>query len=311
LKGANVADVTRFVLLTGVSRFSRGSVFSALNNLNDISMHSAYAALLGYTQIELNTYFGAYLDRLAETMETTVKATIGALARYYNGYRFSRRARKVYNPFSVLAAFNHGELQNYWFETGTPTFLVNLLREQQYTLSDLEGLQIDATVFSTFEIDRLTPEALLFQTGYLTIAKVEDEIYTLDYPNQEVKTSFTKALLLATERIASKVTSHVLRLSGYLREGNLEAFFTAVTAIFASIPYDIESKRDEAYFHTLFYLAMSASGGAARSSVLTSRGRIDMLVTFSDINIDWFFCLGPGISGLQILVIILISLYYS
>ncbi|RLC94247.1 MAG: AAA family ATPase [Chloroflexi bacterium] len=282
LKGADVADATRFVLLTGVSRFSRVSVFSALNNLNDISMHSAYAALLGYTQTELDTYFAAYLGRLAETMETTVKATTEALARYYDGYRFSRRACKVYNPFSVLAAFNHGELRNYWFETGTPTFLVKLLRERRYALPKLEGLEVDATAFSTFEIDRLTPEALLFQTGYLTIAKVEGEIYTLDYPNQEVKTSFTKALLLAIERIAPDVTSHVLRLSGYLRVGNLDAFFTAMTAIFAAIPYDIETKRDEAYFHTIFYLAMSASGGAAQSSVLTSRGRIDMVVTFPD-----------------------------
>ena len=287
LKGADVADVTRFVLLTGVSRFSRVSVFSALNNLNDISMHSAYAALLGYTQTELDTYLAAHLCRLAETMETTVQATAKALERYYNGYRFSRRACKVYNPFSVLAAFNHGALQNYWFETGTPTFLVKLLQEKRYVLPQLEGLEVDAAAFSTFEIDRLTPEALLFQTGYLTIANVEGEIYTLDYPNQEVRTSFTKSLLFATETIGRGVSSHVLRLSGHLQAGDLPAFFESMKAVFASIPYDIQTKQpalslskgDEAYYHTLFYLMMSASGGSAQSSPLTNRGRIDMLMT--------------------------------
>ena len=282
LKGADVADVTRFVLLTGVSRFSRVSVFSALNNLNDISMSEDYAELLGYTDSELDAYFDEFITRLATKLDQPKAKARAALAQYYNGYRFSDSLRKVYNPFSVLSALQERALKNYWFTTGTPTFLVNLLYEKQYSFPQLEGLEVDEFAFSTFELERLTPEALLFQTGYLTIADVEGEIYTLDYPNQEVKTSFTKALLFAAEEIGQDVSSHVLRLSGYLRAGNLEAFFTSVQAVFASIPYDIQSKRDEAYYHTLFYLMLSASGGAARSSVLTNRGRIDMVVTFPD-----------------------------
>ncbi len=282
LKGADVANATSFVLLTGVSRFSRVSVFSALNNLRDISMSRQYAGLLGYTTAELRDYLAAHIEKLAAETEQTVATIRARLAQYYDGYRFSTKPLTVYNPFSVLSVLRDLEFKNYWFTTGTPTFLIKLLREQQYALPQLEGLQVDETVFSTFEIDHLRPEALLFQTGYLTIAGVEGEIYTLDYPNQEVKTSFTKAVLLASERLAAGVTSHVLRLSGYLQVGKLEAFFTAMTAIFASIPYDIETQRDEAYFHTIFYLVLSASGGAAQSSLLTSRGRIDLVVTFPD-----------------------------
>jgi ATP-dependent exoDNAse (exonuclease V) beta subunit len=141
---------------------------------------------------------------------------------------------------------------------------------------------VGASAFSTFEIDRLIPEALLFQTGYLTIQDVQDNIYTLNYPNQEVKTSFTELLFFAMDEIEQAASSHILRLSRYLQAGNLEPFFASVTAIFASIPYDIQTKRDEAYYHTLFYLMLSASGGPAQSSVLTARGRIDMVVTFPD-----------------------------
>ncbi|MEA3339129.1 MAG: AAA family ATPase [Chloroflexota bacterium] len=282
LKGADVSAVTRFVLLTGVTRFSRVSVFSALNNLDDISMQEDYAALLGYTGEELDVCFRPHIARLSAKLGGAEAETRAALAQYYDGYRFSESARRVYNPFSVLSALQQRALKNYWFATGTPTFLVNLLREKQYDLPRLEGLQVSQAVFSAFELERLTPEALLFQTGYLTIRDVQDNIYTLDYPNQEVRTAFAESLLLATRGLAAETSSHVLNLAHHLRAGDLEAFFTAMTAIFALIPYDIESKRDEAYFHTIFYLALSASGGPSESSKLTSRGRIDMVMTLPE-----------------------------
>lgn len=282
LKETGVAEALRFVLLTGVSRFSRVSVFSALNNLQDLSMHPHYADMLGYTQPEVATAFAPHLARFAAETDSTSEQVLAQLTRYYDGYRFAARATRVYNPFSVLNALSERDFQDYWFATGTPTFLVNLLRENQYAFPELEGLQVSPSVFGTFELERLAPEALLFQTGYLTISDVEDGVYTLDYPNQEVKTAFTKSLLLTTEGIAAPASSHVLRLSRYLQAGDMEAFFAAMQAIFASIPYDIQSKRDEAYYHTIFYLAMTASGGQAQSSVLTSRGRIDMVMTFPD-----------------------------
>jgi len=282
LKAADVAAALRFVLLTGVSRFSRVSVFSALNNLNDISMHPNYATMLGYTQPELNVYFAPYVQRLGETLACAPSQVVETLAHYYDGYRFSKSPPRVYNPFSVLAALDHQEFNNYWFATGTPTFLINLLQEKQYALPELEGLQVDQAVFGTFDLDRLAPEALLFQTGYLTIGDVQGELYTLDYPNYEVKTSFAKSLLLAIEGFAGSLTSHVLRLSGHLQAEKLDDFFAAMRAVFAAVPYDIQTRRDEAYYHTLFYLMVAASGGQAQSSVLTARGRIDMVVTFPD-----------------------------
>jgi hypothetical protein len=286
LKGANVATALRFVFLTGVSQFSKVSIFSELNNLHDISMSKQYADILGYTQGELKTYFREYIEQLAEELDLSQDKTREQLAQQYDGYRFSERDVKVYNPFSILNAFSNREFENYWFQTGTPTFLVNLLREKQYDLPRIEDLQVSRSIFTTFEVDRLRPEAVLFQTGYLTIKDVDGRLYTLGYPNREVKTAFTESLLFSWTGEAERISSHVLRLSRHLQAEDLEAFFETVTAIFASIPYDIETRRDleapaaEAYFHTIFYLMIAASGGEAQSSVLTSRGRIDLVVTF-------------------------------
>jgi hypothetical protein len=300
LKGSAVSPLLRFVLLTGVSRFSRVSIFSALNNLQDISQSAQYAALLGYTQPELEDCFREHIAFFAEALGQTPAQVVKALARHYNGYRFSTRPLKVYNPFSTLSALKEMEFRSYWFETGTPAFLVNLLQEKRYSPPQLEGLQVSQAAFSTFELDRLSPEALLFQTGYLTIADVQDSIYTLNYPNQEVKTAFTEALLLAIVGLEPEASSHVLRLSRHLQNENLEAFFETLKAIFASIPYDIQTRRDEGYYHTICYLALSATGGAAQSSVLTSRGRIDMVMAFSDkVYVIEFKCGQSATAALQ------------
>jgi hypothetical protein len=300
LKGGAVAPLLRFVLLTGVSRFSRVSIFSALNNLQDISQSAQYAGLLGYTQAELEDSFQEHIARFAATAGQSPAQVVATLAQHYDGYRFSTRPLRVYNPFSTLNALKEMEFRNYWFETGTPSFLVNLLHEKRYAPPQIEGLQVSEAVFSTFDLERLSPEALLFQTGYLTIQDVQDNIYTLNYPNQEVKTAFTEALLLATEGLAPEVSSHVLRLSRHLQEENLEAFFETLRAIFAAIPYDIQTKRDEGYYHTLCYLALSATGGAAQSSVLTSRGRIDMAMACPDkVYVIEFKCGQSAAAALQ------------
>lgn len=282
LKSGAVAPLLRFVLLTGVSRFSRVSIFSALNNLQDISQSAQFAGLLGYTQSELEDNFRDHIARFAAASGQSPAQVMTALAQHYDGYRFSTRPLKVYNPFSTLNALKEMEFRSYWFETGTPTFLVNLLKQERYALAALEGRQVDQAIFTTFDLDDLVPEALLVQTGYLTITDVQDGIYTLDYPNREVKTSFTKSLLFALDEFDKEVSSHVLRLSRRLQEEDLDAFFETLKAIFAAIPYDIQTRRDEGYYHTLCYLALAATGGAAQSSVLTSRGRIDMVMIFPD-----------------------------
>ncbi|GAK53791.1 AAA-ATPase [Candidatus Moduliflexus flocculans] len=283
LKGQAVLDKLRFVFLTGVSRFSKVSLFSELNNLRDISMLESYADMLGYTQQELETCFTAEIAELAQKYGVSVSECLARLAREYNGYRFSKQPLRVYNPFSVLNALNERDFRDYWFESGTPTFLVETLKEQRYHLPAIEGMQVSPAVFSAFELEHLRPEALLFQTGYLTITDVQEGIYTLDYPNQEVKHALAEALLLdVSETRNVAISSLVLRLPGYLQREDFAAFFEAVRAIFASIPYDIQSQRDEAYYHTIFYLLISASGITAQSSVLTCDGRIDMIVAAAE-----------------------------
>lgn len=279
LKGGAIGTMLRFVFLTGISRFSKVSIFSELNNLLDLSMLDTYADVLGYTQEEIQHCFQAELTDLAAAWQLSQEQVLARLAEYYNGYRFTERNVRVYNPFSFLRACWQQKIQGFWFESATPTFLINVLKERRYNVPKLEGLQVSQTVFTTFDLDRLQPEALLFQTGYLTIRDVQRGIYTLDYPNQEVKTAFTEALVLAIAPDADiEISSHILRLREELEQVDLDAFFTTMRAIFASIPYDIQAKRDEAYFHTMFYLVMAASGVTVHSSVLICDGRIDLLV---------------------------------
>ena len=259
------------------------SIFSDLNNLIDISMHKRYADMLGYTSEELQICFTPYIKALADEMEISPETVSAILKNYYDGYRFSPKKIQVYNPFSVLRAFSNLEVKNYWFETGTPTFLVNLLHENSYHLPDIESIEVDEETFSVYELKKLSPEALLFQTGYLTIKSVDDHLYTLSYPNHEVKQSFLRHLYYSfTQEMDGASRSRYLRLSKYLKEKDYDAFFKTVNAIFASIAYTLKTEKNEAYFHTLFYLMVSASGMNVRSEVLTSRGRIDLVVEFEE-----------------------------
>jgi hypothetical protein len=301
LKGGDVARVLRLVFLTGISRFSKASAFSELNNLEDLTVSTRYADLLGYTQAELERDFQPHLAQFAEAQQITPDVVVRQLQARYDGYRFSAAPVRVYNPFSTLKALWEQQFGAYWFETGTPTFLVNLLKERQYPLPQIERFAAPETVFGTYDLDNLQPEALLFQTGYTTIKGVEGRLYEFGYPNQEVKTAFLETLLFAfTEADRRALGTHVVRLAGYLRQEDFEAFFETVQAIFASIPYTLNAKRDEAYFHTLFYLMVSASGVDARSELLTSRGRIDLAVEFPDaVHIMEFKCGQPPAVALQ------------
>ncbi|MCP4346213.1 MAG: ATP-binding protein [Desulfobacterales bacterium] len=301
LKGAEISPLLRFVFITGISKFSRVSIFSELNNLNDISMNPVYADMLGYTQEEMETYFGNRVGYFAETCESSEKTIGSKLMRRYNGYRFSKKNVRVYNPYSVLKAFAEYDFGDYWFETGTPSFLVNLLREKEYDLPQIENLEVAEEVFSTYDIDCLKPEALLFQTGYVTIQDVQDRLYVLGYPNEEVKNAFLRFLLFSFARdVSGTESSKFIRLSKYLREEKFDEFFETVTAIFASIPYTLNPKRDEAYFHTLFYLMVSASGADVNTEILTCRGRIDLVAEFDDkVYIMEFKCNQSADNGIE------------
>jgi len=281
LKGVNVSPCLGFVFFTGVSKFSRVSIFSELNNLNDLTMNRHYADMLGYTQKELETCFAAHIEAFAQEIGESPEHVKDMLRKQYDGYRFSEKDIRMYNPFSVLKSLNEKSFKNYWFETGTPTFLVNLLKETDWYLPEIEGMTATETVFSMYELENLKPEALLFQTGYSTIREIRGRLFVFDYPNQEVKTAFLETLFHSyTEGLRNR--SRFVLLAEYLQEEDTDAFMETMTAVFASIPYALESKRDEAYFHTIFYLMVSASGIIARSEVLTCKGRIDLVVEFPD-----------------------------
>jgi hypothetical protein len=281
LKGGDVEPVLRLIFITGVSKFSRVSIFSELNNLTDLTMHRRYAEMLGYTQEELETDFAVQIEAFADERGESRETVIERLRVQYNGYRFSKKDVRVYNPFSVLKALDEMEFKNYWFETGTPTFLVNLLRENRWHPPKIEDMKATDTMFSTYDLDHLKPEALLFQTGYVTIKDIRGQLFTFDYPNREVKSAFLETLFHSyAEGMPDR--SRFVYLAEHLLAEDLDAFIETMKAIFADIPYTLETKRDEAYFHTVFYLAVSASGADARSEVLTCDGRIDLVVEFED-----------------------------
>ena len=266
----------RFVLLTGVSKFSRVSIFSELNNLKDLTVHSQYATLLGYTQEELEYYFAERLDQLAPDFGGR-QALLTQIKQWYNGYSWDAK-HFVYNPFSILNFFDRASFENFWFETGTPTFLVKLLkREQKY---DFEQVLASAAALGSFELDRLHPVTLLFQTGYLTIrSRDEDMAYTLVYPNKEVRHSLLQHLLGEyTEESPSDTYIRAKQMKDALKREDLEGFVESLNGLFASIPYQIFIADKEAYYHSVTFLALSLMGSFIQVEVSQANGRPDAVV---------------------------------
>ena len=188
----------RFAFLTGVTKFSQVSVFSDLNQLNDISMSKNYATICGITKQELLEYFTPELEALAEENDLSFEETVETMTRQYDGYHFHQKGEGVFNPFSVLNAFDKMEFGNYWFQTGTPTFLVELLKKSDYDLRTLmDGVEASANTFSEYRVEEDNPIPLIYQSGYLTIKDFDKEfkIYTLGFPNDEVRYGFLNFLV--------------------------------------------------------------------------------------------------------------------
>ncbi len=283
LKGANIANLIRFVFITGISKFSRVGIFSELNNLQDLSMHAAHAGLLGYTHEELQKYFSPWLEEFARLRQTTVSEILQLLRAWYNGHRFTKLDLQVYNPFSLLNVFSEFDLKNFWFETGTPSFLVNLIKERDYPIPHIENLEVPETAFSTYELENLQLEALLFQSGYITIHGYDGVLYRLGYPNQEVKTSFLSYLYQSLVEIPNTtLKAQYSRLHQYLAQEDMKQFIETVNAILSAIPYPQIQGQGESYYHTVFYLMLASSGVLVLTEPLSSHGRVDMAVEFKD-----------------------------
>jgi hypothetical protein len=268
----------KFCFITGVSKFSRVSIFSDLNNLKDITLDPRVGAICGYTQRELEDTFA---DRLSGIDPEQLRI-------WYNGYNFLGK-EKVYNPFDVLLFLDHGVFGNYWFESATPSFLIKWLRHRQTYLPDLEHIEIDQDLLGGFELDGLLPEAVLFQSGYLTIRKVQElapgqYILALDFPNQEVRVSLNKHLLDdLTGRSSSTGLGRLrLNMAGALREGEPKQIRHILQALFSSIPYEWYTQNDmdryEGYYASVVYAFLASLGFDLRPEQSGSHGRADLIV---------------------------------
>lgn len=269
----------RFVMITGVSKFSKVSIFSDLNNLSDLTMHRDFATLLGYTQQELEDNFGGYIARLAEDRGMSVGKALDELREWYNGYRFHPMAETVYNPVSVMKCFQEREFQNYWFETGTPSFLLRLLKQNPLDTNDLS---LPATAFSTYDPVELNSLALLYQTGYLTILRdhyaMGMQYYDLDYPNREIQQSFSYWLTQKMSEVREPELSRTFQgIALALENGDIDEMLEHLKVFFAGIPNDITLKHEK-YYQSLFFAVFKFIGAMVESEVSTNKGRIDAVV---------------------------------
>lgn len=272
----------QFVFLTGVSKFSQVSVCSGLNNLNDITMDHRYACLTGCTQEELESNFKEHLVHLAQSLKMEMPVLMEEIKSWYNGYSWDGKIY-LYNPFSLLNLFSKNQFGNYWFTSGTPTFLVRLIKEKQSNIIEFDGKSVDNTVFDSFDIDNISIAPLLFQTGYLTVKQVKmfgvRHKYILSYPNEEVKESFLKHLLAGfTEAPAADLGSRILELIKLLTDDDMDGFFRLLETVFSMIPYNIFIRDREAYYSTVVYLILSLIGVSIDAEVQTHVGRVDAVL---------------------------------
>jgi hypothetical protein len=269
----------KFAMLTGVSKFSKVSFFSGLNNLRDITISSEFSSICGYTDEDINTVFAPELEGLDREQ----------IRRWYNGYNWT--GTSVYNPFDVLLLFQERQFKAHWFETGSPTFLIDLLAQRGFFTPDLAQRQTSLELLSAFDVEKISSEALLFQTGYLTISRLEEPlpnywIYVLGYPNHEVETSLNAALLGAFGLDEQKALHNRLSLLKQLKSNDFAQMQTLFTAFFASIPHDWYRNNPiaqyEGYYASVFYSYFAALGLEIILEDTTNQGRIDMTVKFNE-----------------------------
>lgn len=281
------AGLEHFVFVTGVSKFCHVSLFSDLNNLSDITMSSDYAAMLGYTQSELETCFADRIAFLEKQSSTPHDAFLKKMKDWYNGYRFHANAETVYNPVSLASFFiNNGEFNNYWFSTGTPSFLLNVIKKTNFDFETALTQPVSGIAFSAYEIDKIEPLALLLQTGYLTIRSSFQEFgtsfYHLAFPNFEVRSAFDTYLLNTYTSISKdELEGNAVQLARHVRNGNADGFMESLRAFFAMIPYDIQLN-NEKYYQTIFFLLFLMLGVYIEAESRTSGGRIDAVAAYGD-----------------------------
>ena len=274
----------RFTFITGVSKFSKVSIFSDLNNLNDWTMDARMATLFGYTHDEVPRFFPGRIHALAEANGLTDEGAFDEIVRWYNGYKFHHAARPVINPVSLGQCFSSGEFKNYWSQTAMPTFLVDMLKKRPL---DFSCIDIDEEDLGNYEPDKPKDVTLLFQTGYLTIDSFRQfgpsRRYTLKLPNMEVESSFLRDIVGAyTGQEKDRTSSYSSVAYDALYAHDVPKFLKALKAFFLDIPYDMTNRQNEQMWQTIVYVVLRSIGVNVNGEVKTHDGRIDMVVNLPD-----------------------------
>ena len=283
-------EYIRFAFLTGVTKFSKISIFSDLNNLRDISLEKHYASICGMSQKELEANFQPEIQVLADSQDLTYQETLTALQQWYDGYCFAPAGEGMYNPFSLLNAFAKERFGSYWFETGTPTFLVNYLKEAHYFIPDLDGqVVLTESELQTYRAIAQEPFPILFQSGYLTIKEYikEARLYRLGFPNDEVRYGFLENLLPAYAAVPFGETGKsVWQFVEDVRKGNVNGFMERMQSLIAGISYDNFSSKElklrEQNYQTAVYLIFKLMGQFVQTEVHCTTGRADCVVKTAD-----------------------------
>jgi hypothetical protein len=284
LKSADAS--LRFVMLTGVTRFSKVSIFSDLNQLNEIGLAAAFSGVCGITENELLANFTPELEVLAGVNGESFDETLAAMRRNFNGYRFAKNSESVYNPFSVLNTFYRRDIQYYWFATGTPTFLFEELKRTRFEITHFQnGIEIPEMEINDYQPGNMNPVPLLYQTGYLTITGYDREtrLYRLGFPDEEVQYGFLKNLYdYLFPGTAGMDGLNVWTFIKAVRAGETDVFLRQLKAFFAGIPYDLYFWKNENYYQALFYIVFTLLGQFAETEVRSAAGRADAVVKTKD-----------------------------
>ncbi|MDR2570128.1 MAG: ATP-binding protein [Oscillospiraceae bacterium] len=278
----------RLVFITGVSKFSKTSIFSALNNLNDITLSKEYANVCGITVEDMDKYFSEHIEHVSKIDNISKFGCLKKqILKWYDGYSWDGETR-VINPFSLLGFLLQKRFKGFWYETGTPTFLLKILKEKPDTFLSTQQIQMSEIAIDTFDINNIIVEPLFFQTGYLTIKEIcydddDGEVnYILDVPNMEVRRAlYLNIVAQFTETNDVIADSAYLQIRKALKTGDLEKVLEQIKPLFSSIPYNLHIKR-EAYYHSIFYAMMNMLGFNINAEVSTARGRIDATFELAD-----------------------------
>ncbi|HBL98436.1 TPA: hypothetical protein DDZ86_02230 [Candidatus Dependentiae bacterium] len=293
-------EYLRFVFITGVTRFSKTSLFSGLNQLVNISMDPQFAHLVGYTEDEVRFYFRDHLQQIVDDQRIPIKGGVNELVaklrRWYDGYRFWRdpslitpmtknhEIARLYTPFSVLNYLYTADFSNYWFESGTPSFLIKIFEHQHYSIESFENLTADMNELMTFDIATIPLTTLLFQSGYATIKSYDEatQSYSLEMPNYEVRDSLLKSIVASmTSQKVSTINGTLVELRRALEAGNLDAFIDLIKKFYSTVPYTIAVDKEK-YYQTIFFILLKLVNLRPDVEKATNIGRVDLIVETSN-----------------------------